>query len=159
MIPYVATTMYASDILACSTATIDGGYTEARYTDYAFSACCTDGISACKPDHSSIHTYISTPAEPPRASARRADRPAERAELVRGLGGGHAVAQPLRDDPLLALVDGAARVLGVPVLHDVALRRPAEVEVDRLAAHGPHVHARVREARRAAAVGDLAVHE
>ena len=57
MIPYVATTMYASDISACSTATIDGGYTEARYTDYAFSACCTDGISACKPDHSSIHTY------------------------------------------------------------------------------------------------------
>mmetsp|Transcript_2555 Transcript_2555/g.9817 ORF Transcript_2555/g.9817 Transcript_2555/m.9817 type:complete len:250 (-) Transcript_2555:160-909(-) len=86
-------------------------------------------------------------------------RSAEGREEVGGAGGVDAVAQPERDDPLLALVDGAARVLGVPVLGERVRVGSAEVEVGRLARARAHVDVGVGEGGRAAAVGGVAVEQ
>ena len=70
----------------------------------------------------------------------------------------HAVAEPLRHDPLRALPHGAAGMLRVPVLHESFRIRTPEAEIDGLAPFGNDVHAGVGKGR-AAAVGRGAVHE
>ena len=54
-ISLVKTAMFASNISACSDAYLagDGYTTEADYTQL-FSACCSDGIGPCDPDHSTM---------------------------------------------------------------------------------------------------------